>query len=88
MQSILKWIEVHPKAARWIREGGLFVIVSNLITVFKYLLLTFLPGAFSFLGQRDFGFPGMDVCLFGISFQWYIIGYGAEQGGIAYLRPT
>ena len=22
----------HPKAAEWIREGGLFVIVSNLIT--------------------------------------------------------
>ena len=29
----------HPAAARWVREGGLFVIVSNLITVFKYLLL-------------------------------------------------
>ena len=29
----------HPAAAKWVREGGLFVIVSNLITVFKYLLL-------------------------------------------------
>ena len=27
----------HPAAAKWVREGGLFVIVSNLITVFKYL---------------------------------------------------
>ena len=35
----------HPAAAKWVREGGLFVIVSNLITVFKYLLLTFLPAA-------------------------------------------
>ena len=25
----------HPAAAKWVREGGLFVIVSNLITVFK-----------------------------------------------------
>ena len=33
----------HPAAAKWVREGGLFVIVSNLITVFKYLLLQFLP---------------------------------------------
>ena len=32
----------HPAAAKWVREGGLFVIVSNLITVFKYLLLQFL----------------------------------------------
>ena len=37
----------HPAAAKWVREGGLFVIVSNLITVFKYLLLQFLPAAFS-----------------------------------------
>ena len=35
----------QPGASKWIREGGLFVIVSNLITVFKYLLLTFLPAA-------------------------------------------
>ena len=39
----------HPAVAKWVREGGLFVIVSNAITVFKYLLLTFLPAAFAFL---------------------------------------
>ena len=37
----------HPETAKWVREGGLFVIVSNLITVFKYLLLQFLPKAFA-----------------------------------------
>ena len=31
--------EKHPGASKWIREGGLFVIVSNLITVLKYLML-------------------------------------------------
>ena len=36
----------HPAAAKWVREGGLFVIVSNLVTVFKYLLLQFLPAVF------------------------------------------
>lgn len=75
----------HPKSAKWIREGGLFVLVCNLITVFKYFLLTFLPAAFAFLGSRDFGFPGVDLTLFGIQFKWYIIGYGADQGGIAYF---
>lgn len=35
--------EKHPKAAKWIREGGLFVIVSNLITVMKYFILQGLP---------------------------------------------
>lgn len=80
-----RFAEKHPAASKWIREGGLFVIVSNLITVFKYLLLTFLPAAFAYLGNRDFGFPGIDVTLFGIPFKWYIIGYGADQGGVAYF---
>lgn len=89
MNQIKTWwanyAEKHPKLSEWIREGGLFVIVSNLITVFKYLLLTFLPAAFAYLGSRDFGFPGVDVTLFGIPFKWYIIGYGAQQGGISYF---
>lgn len=37
------FVEKHPAASKWIREGGLFVIVSNVITVFKYLILQFLP---------------------------------------------
>lgn len=77
--------ERHPSLSQWVREGGLFIIVSNAITVFKYVLLTFLPGAFAFLGSRDFGFPGINLTLFGIKFKWYIIGYGAEQGGAAYF---
>ena len=77
--------EKYPKASQWVREGGLFVIVSNVITIFKYLLLTFLPLAFAFMGSQDFGFPGIDITLFGIEFKWYIIGYGADQGGAAYF---
>ena len=42
LNGLAKWWqsfdEKHPIAARWIREGGLFVIVSNLITVLKYVL--------------------------------------------------
>ncbi len=85
MEKLKKWVEENPKLAQWIREGGLFVVVSNVITVFKYALLTFLPAAFAYLGSRDFGFPGIDLNLFGIQFKWYIIGYGADQGGIAYF---
>ena len=59
----------HPGAAKWIREGGLFVIVSNVITVFKYLLITFLPAAFAGLGNSSFGWPGIPVTLFGETFQ-------------------
>ena len=83
-----KWngfVERKPALAKWIREGGLFILVSNVITIFKYLLLTFLPFAFAFMGSVDFGFPGLDVTLLGIQFKWYIIGYGADQGGLAYF---
>ena len=77
--------EKYPKASQWVREGGLFVIVSNVITIFKYLLLTFLPAAFAFMGSQAFGFPGIEITIFGITFPWYIIGYGADQGGAAYF---
>ena len=74
-----------PAAAKWVREGGLFVIVSNLITVFKYLLLQFLPAAFSSLPVVDFGWPGVDVTLFGETFKWNILGYDVAHGGLPYF---
>ena len=85
IEKIKAWAENNPKLAQWIREGGLFVLVSNVITVFKWALLSFLPAAFAFMGSRDFGFPGIDLNLFGVEFKWYIIGYGADQGGLSYF---
>lgn len=75
----------HPKLGKWIREGGLFVIISNLITVFKYLILQFLPKIFASLPVVDFGFPGIDLTMFGKTFKWYVIGYSADQGGLPYF---
>ena len=60
----------HPGASKWIREGGLFVIVSNVITVLKYVMLLFLPLLFAGLPKIDFGFPGIDITLFGETFKW------------------
>ena len=75
----------HPKAARWLREGGLFFLVSNLITVLKYVMLQFLPAAFKGLPLVDFGWPGIPVTLFGETFQWNILGYDSAHGGLAYF---
>lgn len=80
-----KFAAKHPKASQWVREGGLFFIVSNVITVLKTLSLLFLPYAFAFLGDVEFGFPGIETELFGIEFKWYIIGYSTEDGGLAYF---
>ena len=84
----------HPAAAKWIREGGLFVIVSNLITVLKYFILQFLPAAFTSLSHIDFGWPGIPVSLFGVNFDWNIFGYAVKYndagqvivgGGLGYF---
>lgn len=75
----------HPKAAKWIREGGLFIIVCNLITVFKYAILQFLPKLFTGIPMVDFGWPGIDVTLFGETFKWNILGYDAAHGGLPYF---
>lgn len=80
-----KFAQKHPEAAKWIREGGLFVIVSNLITVFKYLLLQFLPAVFQGLPMVDFGWPGIPVTLFGETFKWNILGYDVAHGGLPYF---
>lgn len=72
--------EKHPAAAKWIREGGLFVIVSNLITVMKYFILQGLPYAFKDLAGVEFGWPGIPVNLFGVDFDWNIFGYAVKYG--------
>lgn len=77
--------ERYPNISKWVWEGGLFVIVSNLITVLKYILLLFLPLAFSGLPKVDFGFPGIDITLLGETFKWNIIGYDAAHGGLPYF---
>lgn len=85
IEKIKIWAASNPKLAQFIREGGLFVLVSNVITVGKTIALIFLPGVFAFLGTQAFGFPGVELELFGIKFNWYIIGYSQAQGGLAYF---
>ena len=89
MNAIKDWwagfAEKHHAASKWIREGGLFVIVSNLITVFKYLILQFLPKLLTSLPEKDFGWPGIDVTMFGETFKWNILGYDAAHGGLRYF---
>ena len=79
------FVEKHPAASKWIREGGLFVIVSNVITVFKYLILQFLPKMLTNLPDRDFGWPGINMTLFGETFKWNILDYDQTHGGLRYF---
>ncbi len=77
--------EKHPAAAKWIREGGLFIIFSYVVTFLKYLLLTFLPGFYEGLvGQVEWTWPGIQTKMFGVPFTLAIVGNSLADGGLAF----
>ena len=79
MNAIKKWMEDHPKAAKWIREGGLFLVFSYVVTFIKMLLLMFLPALFhALVGDAEWLFPGIPVTMFGVSFKLSIVGNALE----------
>lgn len=75
----------NPKLSKWVREGGLFVLVSNFVTILRALLMTFLTPAFSFLGTHSWGWPDAQLELFGVPFTFNIVGYEEKVGGFAYF---
>ena len=84
-QMWLGFADKNPKLAGWVREGGLFFLVSNLITIVRGLLVSILQPAFAFMGTAAIGFPNLTLNIFGIEFSWYIIGANEEQGGVSYF---
>ncbi len=84
-QAWRKFVDKHPKLSVWIREGGFFFVISNLITLLRSLLMTFLTPAFaSFLGRETWGWPNIPLTLFGQTFNFQIVGYDELVGGLAY----
>ena len=89
MQKIKKlwddFADKHPKLSVWVREGGFFIIISNLVTVLRAVFMTFLTPAFaSFLGTDTWGWPNIPITLFGQTFNFQIVGYDKLVGGLAY----
>lgn len=74
----------HPQLARWLREGGVYLIICYLVTFLKYLIMLFLPGLFGTLADNGWSWPGVQVTLFGIPFTFNVIGYSVANGGLAY----
>lgn len=85
----------YPKASKWIREGGLFFIFSNLVTIIQYIIYAFLPQMLGLeLAGTEWSWPAIPVSMFGIDFTWNAIGYDvvydpagnvAIGGGLGYL---
>ncbi len=85
MKFLDSFAEKHPKAAEWIRKGGLFLIFSYLVTFLKFLLLMFLPGLYrGMVGDAVWTWPGIETTLFNVPFTLSIIGNSLADGGLAY----
>lgn len=77
--------EKHPKAAQWIREGGLFLIFSYVVTFLKWGLLTFLPSLFrGIVGDVAWAWPGIEANILGVPLTLAIIGNSLADGGLAF----
>ncbi len=77
--------EKHPKAAQWIREGGLFLIFSYVVTFLKWGLLTFLPNFFhGLVGDVGWSWPGINVKILGVPLTLSVIGNSLADGGLAF----
>lgn len=84
-QIWFNFADKHPEIAKWVRDGGLFLIVSTFITFIRGLMIEFLDPVFAFLGREAIGFPRIMLNIFGVEFPWYIIGASEKQGGVAYF---
>lgn len=85
-----KWNEFaqkNPKLSQWVREGGLFTLVSTLITIIRGIMIEVLTPLFvGSLGTSAIGFPkNVILNIFGYEFEWYIIGANEAQGGVSYF---
>lgn len=69
----------NPKIAEWVLKGGLFIIISNLVTVFKAFLLGILPFViWDAIGAQEWLWPNIPVNFMGVGFNLSIIGNALE----------
>ncbi len=93
-----KWIsfkEKHPIAAKWIYQVGFFYLFSLGVTVFQYLVFTYLPYVLGVeLAGIEFMWPQIPMQLAGIEYKWNILGYNVVKdelgnvligGGLGYF---
>ena len=64
-----KFVDKFPRASKWVREGGLFFLFSNFVTLFQYIIYAFLPNLLGLkLAGMEWSWPAVSVKLFGIDF--------------------
>mgnify|MGYP005968020519 CR=1 FL=1 len=91
-RGIERFAQRYPKAAQWLRKGGLFLLFSYVVTLLKMLLLMFLPDVFrALVGNVQWLWPNIPVSILGVQFNLAIIGNALEtdanglvSGGLAF----
>ena len=90
-QAIRRWwsrfSHLHPVASKWIYEIGFFFIFSNGVTIWQYLVMLFLPYAFSPLAGVEFIWPQVTYTWFdGATLTWGIfnepVKYAADEATV------
>lgn len=73
--------ERHARLAKWLYQIFYFLVFSMGVTIFQYLVFTFMPGI---LGQKlasvEFMWPQIPVKIFGVEFSWSLLGYNVLYG--------
>lgn len=87
--------EKHPKLSKWLYQIFYFFVFSMMVTVFQYLVFTFVP---RLLGEElagtEFMWPQIPMRIFGVEFTWSLLGYNVLRdtagavvigGGLGYF---
>lgn len=103
MNNILKWwlpkwhnfSNHHPKLSKWIYQLLFFFIFSMGVTIFQYLVFTFMPGLLGIgLAGTEFMWPQIPIKISGVEFTWSLLGYNVLRdasgaviigGGLGYF---
>ncbi|MFV0362563.1 MAG: hypothetical protein ACK5LL_05665 [Suipraeoptans sp.] len=73
----------YPKASKWIYQVGVFYLFSVAVTVFQYLVFTFMPYLLGAeLAATEFMWPRIPITMGGISYNWNILGYEVARNAV------
>ncbi len=77
----------HPGLAKWLYQIFYFLIFSAGVTVFQYLVFTFMPGILGEeLAGMEFMWPQIPVKLLGVEFNWSLLGYQVLKDATGAIR--
>lgn len=66
----------HPKVSKWVYQIFYFFVFSMMVTIFQYLIFTFMPGLLGKgLAGTEFMWPQVPLKMFDVEFTWSLLGY-------------